>query len=219
MGLSHKYIRCSAEEKDGYRYRVLQRNKIIGVIRPDKRTIDNNCFYYFDITSMQSIKYIFEKQSITLEQIEQIMDNLEQVLDRLESFLLISNELCLRPEYIMEDYNTGKIHFIYYPDDKKEQSEDLDALTEFFLERLSGEDEDIVNQIYEFYNEQLLRGEEITAKEYVAIWKKYSWKKEERREVELQEYKEKEKMDIKKYIPQFWEKKIYKVPYQTKNPH
>lgn len=175
--LNRRYIRGEVREKnengmEGYRSRMLQRNKIPGLLGMDKRCIDGKEYFYYDITGKQSM----HDRERTLKINGKIMDafilDLEQVLQGLEDYLLKQSEICLCPEYIWQESEIGKWNFLYIPDGAKKQSEDIERLLEYIMDRIDSEDEYELERFYTFYSEALQNLEGMNAMTLVRLWKK-----------------------------------------------
>lgn len=62
--LRHNYLviaKPDNSDDEAYSVCMLEANSIEGIIRPEPRSIDNQVFYYYDITAKQSIDTIYVK--------------------------------------------------------------------------------------------------------------------------------------------------------------
>jgi len=139
---------CNDED---YCLRMLQANTIPGIIRPDLRIIDNQIFYYFDITSKQSLEIIYEKTPITYEQIRSFFLNVVEITDHAYEYLLNENNLVLDPKYIYTDLLSEKIFTCYLPGYNKDIRKQLINLIEFIMNKVDYKDNGAVLYIYNLY--------------------------------------------------------------------
>jgi len=179
--LNNRYIRKSfLQERDegleGYRVRMLQANKIPGLVKVDRRCLDGCTYLYYDITRMRSMQ---EKEPvINVEMMDAFVEELEQLLGELEEYLLVQQEVCLRPEYIWSDEKIGKWRFVYIPEYKSGSQKDIEGLLEFLMDHIDSRDENGLERFYDFYSDALQCLETLTISEIIRLWKKGEPKKD-----------------------------------------
>lgn len=224
--LNRRYIRASIESggKDGlegYRIRMLQGNKIAGLLRVDKRYIDGQGYLYYDITGMYSMRDL--QYTITLDVMDGFIRDLETLCKNLEDYLLKQQEVCLLPEYIWRQEGGGKWNFVYIPEDNREKSSDMERLLEFIMDHVDSSDENGLERFYDFYSGALQCLERLDVGEMIRLWKKDETlpKLPDKREGDLERLQEeKELMDIERDVAESdcreiakYKGRIYTVPF------
>ncbi len=160
------------EEKEGqekYRFRMIQKNKISGLLQVDQRNLDGCVYLYYDITGMQSMKKL--QCVIDVHFMDKFVSELERLLLNLEAYLLQQGEVCLLPECIWSDSKTEKWRFMYIPGLKKEQKADMEHLLEFIMDHVDCSDEEGLERFYDFYSD-VLQGEFPSIREFIKLWQK-----------------------------------------------
>lgn len=231
-GLNNRYLRRAVQENEdemeGYRSRILQRNKVAGLLPVDKRYMDGECYLYYEVTGMRSLKEIFLKRKMKERDLDRLFESMEDTLQSMEAYLLKQGDLCLKAEYIMEETETGKWNFLYIPDYGGSQAEDMEGVAEFMLEHMDCSEEKAMERVYDFYSELLQNGMQAKAGEIARMWKrnqkdtldedKYT-QTEKGEAVQPVEQEQKTEKLIRvekgrKFGSRRWERKIYKVPYR-----
>lgn len=217
--LNRCYLRetINIEERtcpERYRVRMLQRNKIEGMLRVDQRNLDGHSFLYYDITGMQNLKST--KCAITIDFMDGFVREMEGLLTNLDAYLLRQEEICLLPEYLWSAKEDKKWKFVYIPGRDKEQKTDIRQLVEFIMDHIDCNDDEGLEQFYGFYS-NILSEEFPNIREFIRLWKK--GKNEHQKNIEAGAM-EKEPLEKEGYDTNFqWKKgdickeKIYRIPF------
>lgn len=139
------------KNEEDYCLKMIKANSIPGIIKPDIRIIDNKIFYYFDITSKQSLAIIYEKAPINYVKLKKIFLNVVEIMDQVYEYLLNENDLVLEPEYMYEDLSAGKIHMCYLPRYNIDIRKQLINLIEYLMNKVDYKDNEAVLYIYNLY--------------------------------------------------------------------
>lgn len=227
--LNHQYLRMvikqeTEEAMESYRSRILQKNKVPSLLSLDRRYIDGVSYCYYEVTAMCSMENTFLNRKITEMQLDQLFESLEHTLFCMEEYLLKAGDLCLKPEYIMEDSETGQWNFLYIPDYSGSQKQDVENIAEFMLDHIDCSEEMLMERVYEFYSDLLQSGEQIGVSEILRIWKRSKKEKvqeengdEEMENADVEESEEIAQMKEKektRWREKVWQRRIYKVPYR-----
>ncbi len=184
INLNHQYLRVIIEQMseqgmEGYRSRVLQQNRIKGLLEMDKRYLDNVCYYYYDVTSMNSLENLMAQGTITSGRLNQMFEILGETLEHMNSYLMKQEDLCLRPECMLEKEETGDWFFLYLPEYQGNQRQDVEHLAEFMLQHVEGLEEETVENLYRFYSDVIQAGEELSVGGLVKLWNRAFQKQEQ----------------------------------------
>lgn len=131
--------------------RMLQANIIPGILKPDVRIIDNKTFYYFNITSKQSIDIVYEKSLMNYEQVRTLLLDVTKALDQVYEYLLNENDLLLDPKYIFTDLSSGTNNICYLPGYSKDIIKQLESFIEYIMNKVDYKDNEAVLFIYNLY--------------------------------------------------------------------
>lgn len=233
--LNRQYLRMASErnERDGmegYRSRILQRNRVEGLLRMDQRHLDGVCYAYYDITFMGSMEEIYACRKMTEICLEELFDGLEAALQDMEVYLLRQSDLCLKPEYVMRNSETGRWAFLYVPGYGGNQTQDLERLAEYIIEHMDYSDEFLQERIYALYDDVIRLGGKVQPAGLLQLWRKTGKEREEeasdlpvsepaaigtREKSESEKEKEKEQtMERNAEKRKGYIRKIYRTPYR-----
>lgn len=109
-------IPCPPEaETEGYQYRMLEMNRIEGLLSCSLRYIDGVRYLYYDITGKQSLQGLYEGRKIAGAELFNLLADMERVSRSLAGYLLDEQHLVLTKEQVFYDFGSGNYCFTYYP--------------------------------------------------------------------------------------------------------
>ena len=156
--LSHNYLIIKDTvwgEQNSYQHKMITTNKMKHLLACKIRHVNQECHFYYEISSRQSIMSLFDKRKMDYEQIRHLFECMKEALTELDNYLLNSRCLVLQPEYIFGNPETEEYFFLYYPDNLYEMGEKLEGrhmpLVEFLVEKVNPEQEEAVNIVYKIY--------------------------------------------------------------------
>lgn len=113
---SYMIIPCPPEAgTTGYQYRMLEMNRIEGILPCGLRHIDGESFLYYETTGKQSLSALYEGRRIPGTELFGLLEALNDVSGTLSGYLLDEQNLVLTGEQIFYDLSSGKYFFTYYP--------------------------------------------------------------------------------------------------------
>lgn len=194
----HNYLIIKSVDfpTDYYQCRMITGNRIEGLLPCQERHINGDMLLYYEITSKQSLKSLYEMKRVTPEQLNKLFMQLKMVEEGISRFLLNESNLVLKPEYIFADVETEEISFLYYPFETKEN--DMVSFLEFLADRIDSENSDAAEIVYKMLElavkEQFVLDEVLQwfEDDHVYAGKAY----EEKPENLLQEPEEEEELSI-----------------------
>lgn len=153
--LSHNFLIINnkvEEKKQNYQCKMINNNKIRHLLDCKIRFIDEECSFYYEISSKQNLQSLFDKKRMGYEDIFQLMESIKGTLDELDNFLLDSRCLILSPEYIFAEPEREEYFFLYYPcmEESDEQTA-LMSLAEFLVNKADHGQEKAVEIAYGIY--------------------------------------------------------------------
>lgn len=113
---SYMIIPCPPEAgTTGYQYRMLEMNRIEGILPCGLRHIDGESFLYYETTGKQSLSALYEGRGIPGAELFSLLEALGDVSGTLSEYLLDEQHLVLTADQIFYDLSSGKYCFTYYP--------------------------------------------------------------------------------------------------------
>ena len=113
---SYMIIPCPEEaETENYQYRMLEMNRITGLLPCGLRHIDGMRYLYYDITGKQSMQSLYEGRKISGTEFLRLIRELDRVSESISGYLLDEQHLILSQEQVFYELQTGNYYFTYYP--------------------------------------------------------------------------------------------------------
>lgn len=139
-------------DMQSYSFKMLENNKIKGVLPCKIRMEDGKGYLYNDITNKRSLTEIYKDKEMQLEDMLYIFQHLLTITDEVKNFLLTEKMICFLPQYIYQDEEEESLYILILP--WQEEAPKFQNLAEFFLEKINHRDEHGVNAAYHFYRQQ-----------------------------------------------------------------
>lgn len=152
--LNHNYVILeSTDEIDTncYQVRMILSNDIRGFLPCSIRGVDGKTLFYYEITSRQSLKSLYEQKSVDYSLLVYLYEQIFQGLDCLKQFLLDTNDLVLLPELIFLDPETENVSLCFLPGYGKDIRQSLRILTEYLLPKINHQNQEAVMAGYGLY--------------------------------------------------------------------
>lgn len=149
------YLLLPAEnsDHDKYSFKMLERNKIKGVLGCKERMEDGRTYLHIDITGKKNLCQEYQEKEMNLEDMTVLCQSITSILERLRGYLLTEKMVILEPEFIYKDGEDQSYSLLVVPWEREEKAP-LRKLAEFFLEKMSHLDENGVSAAYHFYRQQ-----------------------------------------------------------------
>ncbi len=149
----HNYliIRGKEEGRVSFQEKMLEHNKIEGILSFQVYSIDNQIQFHYEVTGYQALSSISEKVPLRLSQVTMLLNHLLSVLKEAKTYLLDTMDFVLLPEYTfihLPDYKPG---LCYYPGYRMSLQEQLTAFFEYLMGCVDYEDKDAVLFVYSLY--------------------------------------------------------------------
>lgn len=159
--VSHNYLILEEEEgidTSSYQVRMLAGNVIPSLLHCRLQNLDGKLFFYYEITSRQSLSSYYEEKKFKAEDVRLIFGGFVQVMEELAEYLLNPEQLLLRPEYIYLDIEKKQVFFCCFPGSGTAVQDQLRELMEYMLPKLDHEDQAAVFLGYGIYRKMLEPG-------------------------------------------------------------
>lgn len=167
-------------EEKRYQYCILNRGGIRYLLPGSLRYINGEAYLYYDISSTQNIKQLFEIKKIKREWFRDFLWGIKKMLGELDRFLLEEQSIIWSPAHVFQDLENNNFFFLYVPYYKEDNG--LWELMDYFIERIDYEDEALVNFVYTTYEQMKNIGQEYLRKHIHEAWETF-----EREETQLRD--------------------------------
>lgn len=154
--MSRSYLVLEQETKEEtYAVKMLLHNHIRGLLPCSLRLLDGRQYFYYDVTSRQSIFSLYENRKFGSEELMLLFKAAADVMDVMEEYLLDSETLLLNPRYIYWSSELHDFSFCCCPVKDVKQKEGLCVLTEYILPKINHQDAEAVVLGYGVYRESM----------------------------------------------------------------
>ncbi len=151
-----------------YEQRMIEKNSIAGLLSMQVRRINNQVFYFYDITSRQTLSKLFAYSCVKWDDFVMVIRELENVAKSVDEYMLGLDSMIISPEYIYLDSVRKRLEFIYFPGKCKEFSDisieqEIKKLFDYLLERFDHDDKEHLMAVYEIYQRVIQNGYKVCA--------------------------------------------------------
>ncbi|WP_461817673.1 DUF6382 domain-containing protein, partial [Faecalimonas sp.] len=148
---NHMYFILERPEfyEEDYQMRMLQENKIEGLLQVSGQGINGKSQYSYEISGKVSMKSVYEKMVIEKDELASFLRQFLNLLSQIENYLLNVNCILLEPEYIF--YEEGKYFFCYLPIEEEQFCYRFHCLTEYFVGKINHKEQQAILLAYELH--------------------------------------------------------------------
>ena len=136
-------------EEDGYSIHMVEQNKIQGLLTMHSSRKNGVLRLNYEITSKQALENIFEKKTMSFQDIVFVLGGIRDTLEELQKYLLNPSQIVFHPQYIFVEPGRKKIDLCYIPGMENEMP--ISLLAEFILKRLDHEERQAIEIGYGFF--------------------------------------------------------------------
>lgn len=149
--LNHNYLILTGKQQDreNYQSKMMERNTVHGILPCSVRYVEDIVKYYYDISSKQPLTAAFSIRKMNYQLVSSIFMQMEQIFHELDNYLLDSSRILMDAHYMYWDVEAEKIHLIFFPQKKEENS--VQKFAEEFLNLVDYADKKAVDAVYWFY--------------------------------------------------------------------
>lgn len=133
---SNYMVLTCPKDADNYQYRMLAVNTIPGLLPCSRRFLDGEGYFYYDITSRQSIRDLYENRRMDGRTVQKILYAIVRTQDSIAGYLLDAGKLLPDARFIYYDFEQDEYYFIYFPETVPEYPQS--ALFEYLAQKLQG---------------------------------------------------------------------------------
>ena len=154
--LNHSFLVLpdkSYQINQDYQWEMVVSNKIVEFLSCNKQLRNGIASYYYDISSKQSLKRVYENKEMEYSDVKNILLSIYYAFMKMKEYLLDASYLVLDPEYFFINIENKEIQFVFYPASDLNVIDGFKVLSEFFLSRVNHKDEQAVEVIYQLFKE------------------------------------------------------------------
>ena len=151
--LNHNYMVIKSQGGDlaaRYEYRMMTGNRIGKLLPCSQRQLDGEVWLYYDISSLQPIKRLYESKKLDVHELGRIVHAFADIQEDLSEYLMDEQGLLLDTDTLFADIETEELYFCYDPGHHGAGC-GYAKLADFFLENVDHGQEPAVNAAYQFY--------------------------------------------------------------------
>lgn len=155
--LSRNYLIISKEDiwNGDYRIKMLESNRIPGLLSFYSKEVDGEVEFYYEISSRQPLSRILEIRTITEEELRKLFFMIAAVLKRMESYLLEERQILLEAEYIYVSPESFDVSLCCIPGLMGNFPESLRMLLQYLLNKVNYKERAAVAMVYRLYQVSL----------------------------------------------------------------
>lgn len=134
-----------------YGLKMICDNQMKGLLPVTLHTFNGEKELYYDISSKQSMRILYEKRELNREDLQKLFTGMQTAIDSMEEYLLDMECLIIDPDYIYINGADDTIFLLYYPFVEENFESAVYEFADYILERVCNEDEQAVIYAYGFY--------------------------------------------------------------------
>lgn len=143
-------VSCGEEIRNLYSYKMITGNTIKGLLPCHTRVMDGETFFYYELSSGQTLHCRYEEKEIDYNALEKIFMNIVFLGRELQKFLLDLKYVYFDEKYIFQNIETGETNFMYIPD-KTENEGSFNSFMEYIVTRINHTDTKAIQTAYQLY--------------------------------------------------------------------
>lgn len=150
MDMQTNYMIVESKEKSSNNYitKMILNNNIPGLLKVEIGCIDDKEYFYYDISSMDSLTNIYGDKLLGHKTLKKLLGDIIEILENSEDYFLDEEGFVLDPELIYINQNNSNPYLCYYPAYNKPLIEQFTSLLEYCMNKVDYKDEKAVLLVY-----------------------------------------------------------------------
>ena len=161
---SRLMVPCSTLD---YKLKMLEANKIPGLLPLEIREEDGNKVLFYDISSKESFSSVASSRTLQMEDIRTLIFSFNRILKNIDAYLLDADDLILSKEYIYISGDKLEPVLCYCPGYGGSFSEGLSSLLQDLLGMVDSNDHQAVVSLYGLFQSSIKPG--CTIQDLIAV--------------------------------------------------
>ena len=159
LNANYLVIEDESFHTEKYTLRMLEKNAPGSFLKLSLKQMNGVTILRYRITSMQPLERIYERKTMSGQDIRAVLDGFERMIGDVRLYLLETDDVVFDPSYIFMSPDRKEMRFIYVPGQKELLGSSLKQLSEFILKKLNHKDPAAVEAGYGLYD-RVASGEE-----------------------------------------------------------
>lgn len=143
------------EPYEGYEMKMLEYNKIDGLLPIEQLIEDGVISYSYNITGKRALDYFLEEKNVEAELLRNLLCRCVHVCREIEKYLLNENHLLMELNTIFIENETEELYFCYQPGKTGLMTDSFRGLLEVLLQKLNHDKEENIKIAYDLYQKTL----------------------------------------------------------------
>ena len=152
--MNHNYLIIKESDKspfNPYQFKMITGNNIPGLLNVSQRYIDGEIFFYYEISSLQTLKTMFEHRKMDKTMAVRLLTGLAGIFKEVKRYLLNDDGLLLSPDYIYLNWEKEEVYFVFFPYKYESVANQVQQLFEYLVRIVDHSDEKLVDMIYDLF--------------------------------------------------------------------
>ena len=153
--LRHNYMIIRGLKDDPlntYSIKLLEHQRLKGILSLEKKIIDNEMLYYYEITGKQTLEVLLCKDAFQYKRLRTLCYNIIKVLEDAYEYLLREEDFIISQEHIYMDIISKEYNLCYLPGYGKGIREQICSLMESLMNKVDYNDREAVLLVYRLYS-------------------------------------------------------------------
>lgn len=153
-GLQSYMVLQKEQKENAFWYKMLEQNRIQGMLDISVRVIDNQRQYCYDVTGLQPLQSYGEEHLLGYSQLKKILEGIAETIGRASEFLLSENGYLVSAEQIFID-GSCNVWLGYFETQEETLEEQLKVFAEYMLGIVDHQDRKAGEFAYRFYDKMM----------------------------------------------------------------
>ncbi len=151
MQTNYLILESDKNRSNSYIGKMILNNQITGLLSVELRCIDSMDYFYYDISSKDSLSNTYKTQLLGYDVLKDILKKIIGTIERSREYLLNEEGFVLKPEYIYISKDEFIPLLCYYVDFSEPLLVQFSSLIEYFMGKVDYKDERAVLLVYALY--------------------------------------------------------------------
>lgn len=153
MDMQDNYLilECNEDSLKSFSSKMILSNRIPGLLKTEIRSIDDKDFFYYNITSNDSLFNIYENRLFGYQALKDILKAIIKTIEDSREYLLEEEDFILKPESVYINKNNEEVLLCYYTSYNIPLLKQFGKLIEYFMNKVDYKDEQAVLLVYALY--------------------------------------------------------------------
>ncbi len=145
-------VECGLTDiRNGYEMKMLEHNKIDGLLPVEIKTGEDNTMYRYNITSLKSLSAMLELKKLNEKELRNIIVEFHKLMYVLPEYLLDEENVMIDSDFIFVDPKDGGLHFCYMFETGRKSREQLRELLSKLMSCINHDDHNAVVLGYQLF--------------------------------------------------------------------